>query len=100
MRRFSGVVLVLGALYGSPDPSQKTALYTEVQALAERYRTENGGGSIVCRELLGLAKAEGSPVASPRTPEYYKKRPCPQLVRLAADILDEYIAAHPLPEKQ
>ena len=97
---FSGIVLVLGALYGSPDPSQKTALYTEVQALAERYRTENGGGSIVCRELLGLAKAEGSPVASPRTPEYYKKRPCPQLVRLAADILDEYIAALPLPEKQ
>lgn len=97
---FSGIVLVLGALYGSPDPARKTALYTEVQALAERYRTENGGSSIVCRELLGLAKAEGSPVASPRTPEYYKKRPCPQLVRLAADILDEYIAAHPLPEKQ
>ncbi len=97
---FSGVVLVLGALYGSPDPAQKTALYTEVQALAERYRTENGGGSIVCRELLGLAKAEGSPVASPRTPEYYKKRPCPELVRLAANILDEYIAAHPLPERK
>lgn len=95
---FSGIVLVLGALYGSPDPSQKTALYTEVQALAERYRTENGGGSIVCRELLGLSKPEGSPVASPRTPEYYKKRPCPELVRLAANILDEYIAAHPLPE--
>ena len=95
---FSGIVLVLGALYGSPDPSQKTALYTEVQALAERYRTENGDGSIVCRELLGLKKAEGSPVASPRTPEYYKKRPCPELVRLAANILDDYIAAHPLPE--
>lgn len=97
---FSGIVLVLGALYGSPDPSQKTALYTEVQALAERYRTENGGGSIVCRELLGLSKPEGSPVASPRTQEYYKKRPCPELVRLAANILDEYIAAHPLPEQK
>ena len=97
---FSGIVLVLGALYGSPDPSQKTALYTEVQALAARYGVENGRGSIVCRELLGLAKAEGSPVASPRTPEYYKKRPCPELVRLAANILDEYIAAHPLPEKK
>ena len=48
---FSGIVLVLGALYGSPDPSQKTALYTEVQALAERYRTENGGGSIVCERV-------------------------------------------------
>lgn len=93
---FSGLVLVLGALYGSDDPAQKTALYTEVQALAERYKAENGG-SILCRELLGLAKPEGSPAASPRTAEYYKKRPCAELCRLAADILAEYIAAHPLP---
>ena len=50
--------------------------------------------------MPALAKAEGSPVASLRTPEYYKKRPCPELVRLAANILDEYIAAHPLPEKK
>ena len=49
-----------------------------------------------CRELLGLQAAEGSPVASPRTPEYYKKRPCPELCRMAADILAEYIAAHPI----
>jgi len=95
---FSGMVLVLGALYGSDDPSQKTALYTEVQALAARYKAENGGNSIICRELLGLAKAEGSPVASPRTPEYYKKRPCPELIRRAAEIMAEYIAAHPVPE--
>lgn len=93
---FSGVTLVLGALYGSEDPAKKTALYTEVQAMAERYRTRNGGNSIICKELLGLKQAEGSPVASPRTPEYYKKRPCPELVRLAADLMDEYIQEHPL----
>ena len=93
---FSGITLVLGWLYGSADPAQKTALYTEVQALAAAYKARNGG-SIICRELLGLEKAEGSPMASPRTPEYYKKRPCPQLVRTAADIMGEYIAAHPLP---
>ena len=29
------------------------------------------------------------------TPEYYKKRPCPELCRIAADIMAEYIAAHP-----
>ena len=97
---FSGLVMVLGALYGSTDPAQKTAIYTEVQALAARYRAESGGNSIICRELLGLSKPEGSPVASPRTAEYYKKRPCPELVRLAADILDEYIAAHPLPVRE
>lgn len=94
---FSGAVLVLGTLYGSPDPRQKTALYTEVQLLAQRYRECNGRGSIVCRDLLGLQQAEGSPVASERTPEYYKKRPCPELVRLAADLMAEYIDEHPLP---
>ena len=93
---FSGITLVLGALYGSDDPAQKTALYTEVQALAAEYKARNGRGSIICRELLGLQAAEGSPVASPRTPEYYKKRPCPELCRMAADILAEYIAAHPI----
>lgn len=93
---FSGLTLVLGALYGNTDPAQKTHTYTEVQALAEQYRQRNGGGSIVCRELLGLAKAEGSPVASARTAEYYKKRPCPELVRLAADLMAEYIQLHPL----
>ena len=93
---FSGITLVLGVLYGSADPAKKTALYTDVQALATEYKARNGGSSIICRELLGLQKAEGSPVASPRTPEYYKKRPCPELVRLAADIMAEYIEQHPL----
>ena len=93
---FSGITLVLGVLYGSADPAKKTALYTDVQALAAEYKARNGGNSIICRELLGLQKAEGSPVASPRTPEYYQKRPCPELVRLAADIMAEYIEKHPL----
>lgn len=92
---FGGVVLVLGALYGNTDPAGKTATYARVQELAARYKARNGGGSIVCRELLGLKQAEGSPVASARTAEYYKKRPCPQLVRLAAEIMEEYIAENP-----
>lgn len=93
---FSGMTLVLGALYGNISPAQKTQTYREVQALAEQYKQRNGGGSIICRELLGLTKAEGSPVASPRTEDYYKKRPCPELVRLAADLIAEYIEAHPV----
>ena len=95
---FSGITLVLGALYGNTDPAGKTATYARVQELAARYQANNGGNSLVCRELLGLQKAEGSPVASPRTAEYYKKRPCPQLVRLAADLLDAYITENPPPE--
>ena len=95
---FSGIMLVLGALYGNSDPAGKTATYTRVQELAAQYKANNGGNSLICRELLGLKQAEGSPVASARTPEYYKKRPCPQLVRLAADLMDAYIAGHPLPD--
>lgn len=84
-----------GPLYGSDDPAKKTALYTDVQALAAEYKARNGRESMICKELLGLKEPEGSPVASPRTPEYYKKRPCPELCRIAADIMAEYIAAHP-----
>lgn len=94
---FSGITLVFGALYGNTDPAFKSQVYAEVQALARTYRERNGGHSLICRELLGLAPGASSPEASPRTAEYYKKRPCPQLVRLAADIMAEYMAQHPLP---
>lgn len=91
---FSGAVMVLGTLYGSDDPAQKTAIYTVVQQMAQESLHENG--SIICRDLLGLEKPEGSPMASPRTGEYYKKRPCAELVEIAANQVQAYIDAHPL----
>ena len=57
-------------------------------------------GSLICRELLGLDKPEGSPVASPRTETYYKKRPCVEMVGLAADLLEQYLAEHPVPRRE
>lgn len=93
---FLGLVFVAGALYGNTDPAGKSAFYSEIQGLAGQYRSQNGGNSIICRELLGLGKAESSPTASERTPEYYKKRPCPKLVALAAEIMEQYIEEHPL----
>lgn len=89
----SGVVLVLGLLYGNDSPACKMELYPIVQQLAGQYRAEQG--SIVCKELLGLNKPEGSPVPEARTPEYYKKRPCPALIARAADMLAEYVAENP-----
>lgn len=86
----SGMVLVSGMLHGYSDPKareEKKELYARVQRLAAQFREQNG--SIVCRELLGLEKAEGSPVPSPRTAEYYRKRPCGELIRLAASILEQ-----------
>ena len=87
----SGIFLVAGVLYGYDDPKDPQAKkdhYARIQKLAERFREETG--SIVCRELLGAQGGDKSPVPSARTQEYYKKRPCPQMIRLAADILEAY----------
>ena len=55
--------------------------------MAGLFREENG--SIVCGELLSGVGADNSPLPSPRTGEYYKKRPCAELVKCAAEILEE-----------
>lgn len=89
----SGMVLAAGMLrgYGGPETGEKkTQTYAMVQTLVGRFRAENG--SIVCKELLGLAAPEGTPQAEARTPEYYRKRPCPRLAAGAAGILEAYLA--------
>ena len=90
----SGMAIVLGILYGYADPRKPNASrdhYERVQALAGKFREVTG--SVVCRELLG-DRSRITATPEPRTAEYYKKRPCAELVKLAADILDEYIASH------
>lgn len=85
----SGMVFVASALKGYSDPkdnAQKKELYALVQKLAGAFERENG--SIVCRELLGLSVKKEDPTPSERTEGYYKKRPCPELVRMAAEILE------------
>lgn len=93
---FSGMVMMAGFLSPAADPSVKedrTKNYALVQQFAEKFKELNGG-SIVCRELLGLAKnaAKESPVPSERTADYYKKRPCPIIIGNAAKIIAEYLA--------
>ncbi|MBO5305549.1 MAG: C_GCAxxG_C_C family protein [Clostridia bacterium] len=85
----SGMFMVKGLVDGYSDPEakdEKKQLYAEVQTLAARFREECG--SIICRELLE-GKADSSPTPTERTAEFYKKRPCAELVALAAKILDE-----------
>lgn len=95
---FSGVVTVIGLVYADPaNPQDKSRIYALVQEAARLYRERNGGGSIVCRELLakaGVRPAQGAG-AEARTEEYYSKRPCPELCRLCADLCVEFLAAHP-----
>lgn len=89
----SGALLALGAArgYADPkDPAAKTAHYRLVQEYARRFREENG--SIVCRELLQGTGATAGGAPEPRTPDFYKKRPCPQLIRRAAAIAEQMLA--------
>ena len=90
----SGMYMVLSQLYGydQPDDVAKKALYTDVQALAAQFREQ--AGSIVCREILKNPPSDPNP--TPRTEEYYKKRPCARMIMIATQILDDYIAQHPL----
>jgi C_GCAxxG_C_C family probable redox protein len=89
----SAMTMVAGAMIPAndvTDKAAKTANYALVQEMADEFRQMNG--SIICRELLGLSKPEGTPVPSDRTPEYYKKRPCGELCSIAAGIIARKIA--------
>ena len=94
----SGMLMVLGALYGYDDPGEKAQAqrehYALVQELAGKFRERNG--SIICREILKNPPSDPSP--TPRTEEFYNSRPCTRMVVCAAELLDAYIAAHPLEE--
>ena len=88
----SGMFMVAGFIAPNAQPNDtanKKSCYALVQSLAERFREENG--SIVCRELLGLTQQKDDPTPSPRTDEYYHRRPCAEYVAIAARILGEKI---------
>ena len=82
----SGASLVLGLKFG-PD---KAAVYPHVQALCAKFKAEVG--SIVCRELLAGQGATAGGAPEPRTPAYYQKRPCVELVKLAVRLTEEAVA--------
>lgn len=89
----SGMFLVAGLLYGfagNVTRDEKAAHYARIQALAHAFAEKNG--SIVCRELLGLNVKHDPPTPEARTPAYYQKRPCKELVGDAAEILEAFLA--------
>ena len=88
----SGALMVLGLAYGYDDPEDNEAKrnhYALVQKFAEEFRKRNG--SIICRELLAGVSTTPGGVPEDRTEAYYKKRPCPDLVACAAEILDQIL---------
>ena len=91
----SGIVILAGLDRGQIDGADrkgKSMCYKVVQELLDEFKAQNG--SVVCAELLGLKgheKAQSSYIASPRTAEYYKTRPCAAKVESAARIFAEYL---------
>lgn len=107
----TAMFLITGYIHPAADPSIKTdrtANYSLVQEAASKFRELNG--SIVCKELLGLVPKSAvgkngigmpspqsaelpaeSPEPSDRTPEYYKKRPCEELIGISAGIIGNMI---------
>lgn len=83
----SGMCMVAGLCKGYSDPKDmegKKRHYSLIQKMANEFKEKNS--SIICRELLGLSAGADSPSPSPRTAQYYKKRPCAELVGIAAEI--------------
>ena len=68
----------------------KGANYALVQELAARFKEKTG--SIRCADLLGLTSKDRI-VSTPeeRTAQYYAKRPCVEMVRLAATIWGDFL---------
>lgn len=92
----SGMFMIAGFLYGydGPETGQvKADHYARIQELARRFEEKHG--SIVCREMLGLSVKHDSHVPEARTAEYYKKRPCAEIIGDAAEILEQYINENP-----
>lgn len=90
----SGMAFVASFISPCPTATDATAKkqnYALVQEFAEKFRQQNG--NIVCRSLLGLDRPKDDPTPSPRTEEYYKKRPCAEYVYDAALIVGEYLAS-------
>ncbi len=88
----SGMFMIAGLINGNTDPKNqegKTENYETVRMLADEFKKING--TIICRQLLGLEKMPESASPELRTEEYYKKRPCSQKVREAAEILERTI---------
>jgi len=88
----SGMCMVAGLIYGpeeNTDGEKKANHYKLIQDLSNQFKEETG--SIICRQLLGLDSKEETYVPEKRTKEYYQKRPCGDMVALAAKIMEEYM---------
>jgi len=92
MREVCGAVLAAAMVIGARLGPDKAAAYPAVQDFCAKFKA--AFGSIVCRDLLKGSGATTGGAPDARTPAYYAKRPCSDLVRFAAERLADKVNAH------
>lgn len=97
LREVCGAFSACTMLAGLADKSDlkdasnaKAEAYKEIRFLKEEFEKRNGC-SFICRDLLGLSGPSESHVPEERTEHYKKTRPCEEIVRDAALIMEEYL---------
>ena len=85
MREVCGAVSAAAMIIGMRHGGDKVAAYPAIQDFCARFKSETG--SILCRDLLEGTGATSGGAPDARTSAYYEKRPCVELVKLAASML-------------
>jgi len=85
MREVCGAVSAAAMVLGMRHGPDKSAAYAAIQEFGRKFRETTG--SVVCRELLEGTGATTGGAPETRTAGYYGKRPCVELVKLAASLL-------------
>lgn len=97
----SGMALAAGLMSGycqPADASGKQALYQQLRLMAAEFEARQS--SLICRDLLHLAKGELLPEPAVRTEDYYQQRPCLRAVRDAAEIAESFLLSGGPPPDQ
>ena len=85
MREVCGAVSAAAMVIGMRLGPDKMKAYPVIQDFCAKFKEKCG--SIVCRELLEGTGATTGGAPESRTPEYYHKRPCVELVKTAVSLL-------------
>ncbi len=88
----SGAFIVLGKVFGYETPEtgiKKANLYELSQEFVSKFT--NKYDSIRCYKLLNKKEGKEVPVPENRTPDFYAKRPCKEIIGDSAYFLQELI---------
>ncbi|MDH6356588.1 C-GCAxxG-C-C family protein [Parabacteroides sp. PF5-9] len=83
----SGMAMLAGFRYpviDTTDKNARTLNYAIVQKMVGLFKEKYG--TINCKSLLQSLKTDTNPEPSPRTPEYYTRRPCGKFIVDATEI--------------